>query len=171
MLLFNCLLGRLLIVLVSILPFALAIPNLGIQRDWDSRRNPVISYSGLIKFDDTSIPGDSSKLSDAQFINLAKLAYDEMVKIWAGSQLESKDCPGAMIAMESEGSVYFASSLRGAGNQYTLIDNDNDDSNVVDSVGYYMLLCEVATGGRHRYGGRCAEVSAMIFLHSEKKRD
>lgn len=151
--------SKLLIALLNLLSVCLAVPDLGIQRDWiHPSRLPseaVTSYSGIIHFTDPTIPGDKSKLSDAQFVNLAKVAYDRMVAIWQGYQISSTWCPGAMIAMESGGSIYFASSLRFAGQ----VDIDSVDQDVVNSVGWYLKQCYDEGMGTHRTGGACAEVT------------
>ena len=91
-----------------------AVPQLGILRDAADKfpRDSFMSYWGYIEFEDKSIPSDKDKMSDAQFINLAKVAYDEMVAIWQGLKFREDACPGAMMALESEGIIYFASLIR-----------------------------------------------------------
>ena len=136
-----------------------AVPNVGIQKDYARQfpREGYQSYSGIIIFDDSSIPGDQSKISDAQFINLAKVAYDEMIVRWAASQLSSDGCPGAMVAMESEGRIYFASAVRSPNG----IDINAPDRNIQQSIGWYQWMCEVSGQGTHRTGGRCAETNVL----------
>lgn len=58
-----------------------AVPNVGIQKDFAPQfpHEGYQPYSGIITSGDISIPEDKSKMSDAQFINLAKVAYDKMI--------------------------------------------------------------------------------------------
>ena len=136
-----------------------AVPNLGVQKDFAAQfpREGYQSYSTIVKFNDASIPGDQSKISDAQFINLAKVAYNEMIAWWSRTQLASDGCPGAMIAMESEGIMYFASSVRSPNG----IDINALDRNVQQSIGWYQWMCQMSGGGTHKTGGRCAEPNVL----------
>ncbi|MCJ1460469.1 hypothetical protein MMC28_010851 [Mycoblastus sanguinarius] len=116
-----------------------------------------MSYSAIIEFTDKSIPGDKNKLSDAQFINLAKVAYNEMVNIWSESNFYSDACPGALIAMESEGFIYFASSIRApSGINFNIVDKD-----IQDSVGWFQQQCLTEGMGSHQMGGKCAEPNVL----------
>ena len=148
--------------LVSIIS---AVPNLGVQRDFAPQfpRDSLMSYSAVIEFNDQSIPGDKTKMSDAQFINLAKVAYDEMVDIWSRSNFKSDACPGALIAMESAGFMYFASAIR-APNQ---INFNIVDQAIQDSVGWFQQQCTRQGMGTHRTGGRCAEPN-VLRLYGDK---
>ncbi|KAI9660702.1 MAG: hypothetical protein M1821_010054 [Bathelium mastoideum] len=115
------------------------------------------SYSAIIEFEDRSIPGDPAKMSDAQFINLASIAYDEMILLWANAQLNARDCPGAMIAMESAGRIYFASSIRSAnGKKWNEV-----DSQIQGSIGWYQDQCLRSSIGAHRYRGACGEPNVL----------
>ncbi len=135
------------------------VPDLGVQRDFAEQfpRDAYQSYSAVVAFPDKSIPGDRTKMSDGQFINLAKVAYDEMVSIWSRSNLNSDACPGAMIALESEGTIYFASAVR-AGNN---VDINAIDRNIKNSIGWFQQQCQVEGMGTHRNGGRCAEPNVL----------
>ena len=143
-------------ILISI---AFAVPNLGVQRDAKKKfpNSDYTSYSTVVKFSDSTIPGDNTKMSDAQFINLAKVAYDEMVRLWSLSNLPSNKCPGAMIALESEGTMYFASSVHAG----TDVDFNIADANIENSVGWFQRLCATEGMGTHRTGGRCAEPNVL----------
>ena len=101
-------------VLVSV---TLATPNLGIRPDYlrpvnDGTDKHIQSYSGIIKFDDGTIPLDKTRMTDAKFLNLCVVAYNEMVNIWRGRNLKSSALPGAMTAVAYKDKIYFASSLR-----------------------------------------------------------
>jgi len=75
-----------------------AVPTIGIELDSlppNAPRDSYHSYTGVIAFEDPSIPGDSMKMSDAQFINLAKVAYQEMVEIWKTKLWSEDTLPGA----------------------------------------------------------------------------
>ena len=148
--------------LVSIIS---AVPNLGVQRDFEPQfpHDSLMSYSAVIKFNDQSIPGDKTKMSDAQFINLAKVAYDEMVDIWSRSNFNSDGCPGALIAMESGGFMYFASAIRSPNG----VNLNIKDQDIQDSVGWFQLQCTRAGMGTHRTGGRCAEPN-VLRLYGDK---
>ena len=148
--------------LVSIIS---AVPNLGVQRDFAPQfpHDSLMSYSAVIEFNDQSIPGDRTKMSDAQFINLAKVAYNEMVDIWSRSNFNSDGCPGALIAMESGGFMYFASAIRSPnGINFNIVDQA-----IQDSVGWFQLQCTTQGMGTHRTGGRCAEPN-VLRLYGDK---
>lgn len=149
--------------LVSIIS---AVPNLGVQRDFVEQfpHDSLMSYSAVIKFNDQSIPGDKTKMSDAQFINLAKVAYDEMVDIWSRSNFNSDGCPGALIAMESAGFMYFASAIRSPDRG---VDFNIADQAIQDSIGWFQLQCARQGMGTHRTGGRCAEPN-VLRLYGDK---
>jgi hypothetical protein len=135
-----------------------AVPYFGITSDYDSNiQESLQSYSGIIEFSDKSIPGDKDKLSDGQFRNLAKVAYAEMIQIWEAAEIESRFCPGAMIALESEGRIYFASSIR-ASDEVVFNDLEKDIEN---SPGWFMNKCKNEGAGVHRLGGRCAEPNVL----------
>lgn len=145
---------HLLSVLISIV---FAVPDLSIIRDYDKEAQKGLqSYSTIIEFNDKSIPGDASKMPDAKFINLAKVAYDQMVSIWQAAQLPSNLLPGSMIALESEGRIYFASSIRAANS----IDFNILDREIHNSVGWFQAEC-LESMGPHRRGGRCAEPNVL----------
>ena len=146
-------LSSILFVLVS------AVPNLGVQKDFAAQfpTDSYQSYSAVVIFDDKTIPGDKAKMSDAQFINLAKVAYEEMISIWSRSNLPSELCPGAMIALESEGTLYFASAVRSRNG----IDINAIDRNIQNSIGWFQYQCQIEGMGTHRNGGHCAEPNVL----------
>lgn len=91
--------------------------DLGVRADFiDATGKPtdrdIQSYSTIIKFEDGGVPGDKSKMTDAKLINLAKVAYTEMVTIWRGRNLVSAALPGAMAALQYKDMIYFASAIR-----------------------------------------------------------
>ncbi|KAI9826357.1 MAG: hypothetical protein M1832_000274 [Thelocarpon impressellum] len=117
----------------------------------------IQSYAGRIEFRDKAIPGDHNRMSDAQLINLVKLAYDEMLEIWSSKTLSPSACPRAMIGMESEGTIYFASSIRSVGQpEFNVIDAD-----IENSIGWFQKNCVEEGMGPHRTGGACAEISVL----------
>lgn len=96
---------------------AFATPRLGIRADFldatNERTDRIIqSYSGIIKFDDGTIPLDKTKMTDAKLLHLCNLAYNEMVNIWRPRNMLSRALPGAMAAIAYKDSIYFASALR-----------------------------------------------------------
>ncbi|WYZ39564.1 hypothetical protein EsH8_III_001478 [Colletotrichum jinshuiense] len=147
-------------------PLVLGVPKIGIQRD--PNVNPVDgskppndfwhSYSGIIQFQEASIPGDKSKMSDLQFIHLAKVAYDEMLQLWQDAQINPDYAPGAMAAMESNGYIFFASSVKTIGGK---IDLEDIDINKEGSPGWFMWFCAASGLGTHQTGGRCAEPNVL----------
>ena len=154
----TCTLAPVLCLLLVLTSTVSATPNLGIQLDYDSTPPPlIISYSAAIEFHDTSIPGDKRQMSDAQFINLAKVAYDEMVNIWSHKQWPANLCPGAMMAMESEGRMYFASSVRSVGG----VTVDIPDNPIHNSVDWFMEACLTNGRGARTHGGSCAEPNTL----------
>ena len=162
------------LVLISLLASLIsAIPKIGIQRDYyagdvNSDTEPrLLSYSAEIGFDDKTIPGDKTKMSDAQFINLARRAYDEMVTYWAGKQWPENLLPGSMIAMESQGSIYFASAVRKLDQS---IDINLPNKDVVNSASWFYTQCEEAFGP-HRNGGACAEPNVLRFYATQNPDD
>ena len=109
--------ASILAVIYILLSFTFATPNVGIRADWI--RNPnaandkdIQSYSSIIKFNDGTIPLDKTKMTDAKFLNLCVVAYNEMVNIWGGRNLASAALPGAMAAVAYKDSIYFGSSIR-----------------------------------------------------------
>ena len=154
--------------LLTVVPIASAIVYIGIQRDYDlefGMEPRIESYSGIIRFFDPSIPGQVSQMSDGQFINLARRAYDEMVALWNNYNLPPNLLPGSMIAMESQGYVYFASSIRKLDGS---VDLNAPDWHIVNSPGWFSVTCMTARGP-HRLDGACAEPS-VARLYGDKWR-
>ena len=151
--------GPFLFVLAIFISIISAVPTIGVQKDFGSqfKSDGYQSYSAYIEFPDTSVPSDQTKMSDAQFINLVKHAYDEMIARWAQASLPSDQCPGAMIGMESGGGMYFASSVRSPNN----VDLNEFDRDIQGSIGWYQHRCMVEGMGTHRTGGRCAEINVL----------
>ncbi len=157
---------HLLSLFLFVLPLVLRGPDLGIQQDPNVHpgtgaelpKDAFQSYSGIIQFEDASIPGDKKKLSDGQLINLAKIAYDEMVAIWQSLQLSPDACPGAMAVTESDGYVLFASSVRMIAGFVDLKDINADEK---ESPGWFMTACLSDGMGPHRLRGRCAEPNVL----------
>ena len=150
-------------VLLSTWPWStLAILAIGIERDYGAKfgfKDPdgIQSYSTIIGFHDKSIPGDASKMSDAQFVNLAAVAYEEIVALWSAAQLPRARCPMVVVVLESEGNIYFASSLKN-GNSVEL---SSIDENVRNSVGWLMNQSNRISGRGHRNRGGCAEPNVL----------
>ena len=151
--------GFVLFVFAFLISIISAVPTIGIQKDFAPQfpSNGYQSYSAYIAFPDTSVPGDVTKMSDAQFINLVKHAYDEMIAKWATSLLGPDGCPGAMIGMESGGRMYFASSVRAPNG----IDINAPDADIWQSIGWFQTVCQKNGRGTHRTGGRCAEPNVL----------
>ena len=95
----------------------LATPALGIRADFRDATGKttddlIQSYSGIIKFEDGTIPLDKTKMTDAKLLNLCVLAYKEMVDIWRTRNMASAALPGAMAVIAYRDTIYFASALR-----------------------------------------------------------
>lgn len=95
----------------------LATPKIGIRPDYLEATGlgpdkHIQSYSGIIKFEDGTIPLDKTRMTDAKLLNLCVLAYIEMKYIWAGRNLLSSALPGAMAAIAYKDKIYFASAIR-----------------------------------------------------------
>ncbi|KAK4692824.1 hypothetical protein P7C71_g4454, partial [Lecanoromycetidae sp. Uapishka_2] len=95
----------------------LATPTIGIRADFldatgQATDKVIQSYSAIIKFADSTIPTDKTKMTDAQLLNLCVLAYNEMVTVWQGRNLKSDALPGAMAAIAYQDKIFFASALR-----------------------------------------------------------
>ena len=96
---------------------AWASPNLGIRPDFRDATGAttdrdIQSYSGIIKFDDGTIPLDKSKMTDAKLLHLARVAYNQMVDIWRTRNLVQDALPGAMAAFAYQDKLYFGSAIR-----------------------------------------------------------
>ncbi|KAI9671169.1 MAG: hypothetical protein M1817_003676 [Caeruleum heppii] len=112
-------LSTILIVWWSLCFVTLAVPRLGIQKDWLSNdwrnlNHRVQSYSGRISFPDADkdhmFPPETMK--PEQLLNLARIAWDEMAEIHKGAQLSGQLLPRAMIVMAFEREIAFASSMK-----------------------------------------------------------
>ncbi|KAF2434811.1 hypothetical protein EJ08DRAFT_657030 [Tothia fuscella] len=97
-------------------------------------------------------------MSDGQFINLVKVAYDEMITLWMRSGLNEAGGPGAMRAFESDGKMYFASSVR---TPLKPIYNDEDAAMVAGTVSWYFNTCLQGTLGDHSHNRMCAEPNRL----------
>lgn len=96
---------------------AFATPLIGIRADFldatgKATDRAIQSYSGIIKFADSTIPTDNTKMTDAKLLHLCVLAYNEMVSIWRPRNLISDALPGAMAAIAYKDKIFFASALR-----------------------------------------------------------
>ena len=100
-----------------LLSVAWATPKLGIRPDYlrpvnDETDRDIQSYSGIIRFQDGTLPLDKTRMTDAKLLNLCVVAYNEMVSSWRGRNLKSSALPGAMTAVAYRDKIYFASSLK-----------------------------------------------------------
>ncbi|KAF2433863.1 hypothetical protein EJ08DRAFT_694341 [Tothia fuscella] len=124
-----------------------AVPQLGIDIDpWPLLSNVQLvnrhfSYSTVVDFDDKSIPGDRTKMSDGQLLNLVRVAR----------------VPGAMAAFESEGLIYIASSIQSV----LSIQTGLLGRIIPESIGWFYDACVREGMGIHRLEGRCAEPNAL----------
>lgn len=90
---------------------AFTTPNLGIRADHlaptgDNIDKIIQSYSGIITFDDGTIPLDKTKMTDAKLLHLCVLAYNEMISIWRPRNLRSAALPGAMAAIAYKDNLF-----------------------------------------------------------------
>ena len=81
-----------------------ATPDLHIRADFIETTGQlsdrfIQSYSSIVKFEDGAIPLDQTRMTDAKLINLAKVAYIQMVDIWKDRQLSSDALPRAMASI------------------------------------------------------------------------
>jgi len=158
------------LIFLTLLSHVIATPQIGIQLDplpvdKNGKRLPyesVQSYSAIIEFQDKAIPVDKTKMSDRQLLQLTKVAYDEMVALWKDKGLINDACPGALGAFESDGRIYFASSVRALPKiQWGLL-----DAEIKDSIGWFFQTCMDEDMGPHRLGGKCAEPN-LLRLYGE----
>ena len=153
--------GRLLLVILilSLVSSSISTPNIGIQQDWFTTSDDLISFSGIIQFnqnDDGSNP--VSALSDGQVVGLASKAYDEM------TAFGNSNTPGAMAVMATNNEIFFASSFRGS-DRGLWLNPQNDDTRpniLVKAAGG----CRLA--GNHRIGGRCGEINLFDLYYNWK---
>ena len=154
--------GRLFLVIIilSLVSSSISTPNIGIQQDWVTTSEELISFSGLISFnqnDDGSNP--VSDLSDGQIVGLASKAYDEM------TAFGNSNAPGAMAVMATNNEIFFASSIRGSDRgQWLNPQNDDTRPNILIKAAGGCRL-----GGDHRIGGRCGEINLFDLYWNWKK--
>ncbi|KAI4197893.1 MAG: hypothetical protein LQ350_005652 [Teloschistes chrysophthalmus] len=71
------------------------------------------NFSAVIEFRDKEIPHNKEILTDAKLLNLAIIAYDEMVKqAKAAPDIGKYKVPGAMAGCAYKGRVFFCSSVK-----------------------------------------------------------
>lgn len=101
-------------------------------------------------------------MTPEQLVQLAKVAYDEMVALSRSKLLSDNDLPGAMIALATGRWVFFASSIKtGVGSAYAPVDTYHDNIMIT-----YFNNCLQQGAGRHRNGGRCAEPNVLELYYS-----
>ena len=137
-------------------------PIIGIQRDDNGATdfgNPdgPHSYSAVIQFDDETLPCDATRISDSQFGSLCALAYGEMVNIWRESGLKEHCCPEAMAVVESDGLLFFASSIKSIPGKSC----NSIVAHIQGSVGNFQATIEERERQIHRSYGSCAEVNVL----------
>ena len=147
------------ILILSLVSSVISTPNIGIQQDWFTTSDELISFSGIIQFnqnDDGSNPVPA--LSDGQLVGLASKAYDEM------TAFGNSNTPGAMAVMATNNEIFFASSIRG-NDRGRWLNPHNDDTRpdiLVKAAGGCRL------GGNHRIGGRCGEINLFDLYYNWK---
>lgn len=101
-------------------------------------------------------------MSPEQLVQLAKVAYDEMVALSRSKLLSDNDLPGAMIAMATGRWMFFASSMKtGPGTMHAPADTYHDNI-----MATYLINCQQQGSGRHRNGGRCGEPNVLELYYS-----
>ena len=144
--------GRLLLVILilSLVSSSISTPNIGIQQDWFTTSDELISFSGIIQFDQNDDGSNPvSALSDGQLVGLASKAYDEMTAFRNGNT------PGAMAVVATNNEIFFASSIRGGDRGHWL---NPQNGNTRPSI-LIMAAGGCRLGGNHRTGGRCGEIN------------
>ncbi|KAL8637943.1 MAG: hypothetical protein Q9226_009053 [Calogaya cf. arnoldii] len=162
-------LGKILTIAYVLSVVVVAVPNLGIKKDFllpsedDHVNRQIQSYSGVIKFDDPSIPLDKEKMSDRDLLHLAVLAYGEMHAIWGARQLPFWVMPGAMAAVAYQDKIFFASSIKAPSQAIKLKDvhDGSVSANMEDALTMGL--------GTHRYGGACAEINIIQLIEESNK--
>lgn len=153
---------------LCLLSVVLAVPRIGIQKDYiatkpepDKDEQRIQSYSGYIRFGDNDFHGwDPELMRDEQLVNLAKIAYDEMVAIWQSKLLPLADLPGAMVALATVDKIFFASSNKTGR-------NDDPPSVFLNNViKEFLETCEKEGMGTHQTGGKCGEPNVLELHYS-----
>ncbi|KAF8542569.1 hypothetical protein BDD12DRAFT_824407 [Trichophaea hybrida] len=139
----------------------LAVPYLGITHDFGQGPTAgVQSYSGVIEFSDTT----ASTMSDGQFVNLIKVAYNEMVAKYRSEHPQGDNqLPGAMIGLASGKKIYFASSIK----VIQAVEFYARDSKIRE----YFDFCLIFSLGSHRTGGACGEPNVLDLWYGENDAD
>lgn len=117
--------ARILFIIQLAIYVVFATPSLGIRPDFlqptgEDIDVDITSYSGIIRFDDGTIPLDKSRMTDAKLFHLATVAYNEMVQVWQDLKIPKASLPAAMAAFAYQDNVFFASSLRAPKNYGSL---------------------------------------------------
>lgn len=81
---------------------------MGLQSD----QFEVINFSEVIEFHDKKIPHDEEILTEAKLLNLAVMAYNQMIEHVLLSKFTIKRLPGAMAACAYKGRIFICSSLK-----------------------------------------------------------
>lgn len=159
-------------VFLCFLHIVLAVPRIGIQKDYvvansgpnkDERR--IQSYSGIIQFADDDFHGwDPEIMTDGQLVNLAKVAYNEMVAIWRSKLLPFEDLPGAMVALATVDKMFFASSIK------TGRKDDPPSVFLNNVIKEFLETCEKEGMGVHQTGGKCGEPNVLELHFSSQGR-
>lgn len=149
-----------------------AIPRIGIQTDYllnnDNREDVqrIQSYSGVIELRDEDFHGwDPEFMKDGQLVNLAKIAYDEMVAIWRSKLLPIDDLPGAMVALATVDKIFFASSIK------TGSSDDPPEFYLNNVIKEFLETCSNEGMGTHRNGGKCSEPNVLELHYSAMGRN
>ena len=109
----------------------------------------------------------TSDLSDGQLISIAFRAFEEMED---DDELDDRDKPGAMIALQTKGEIYLSSSIKNNDHGFMLQFPDSYASIALERCSAATAEEQAAEGARdsgavHRIGGNCGEPGAVHLFY------
>ncbi|KAI9713255.1 MAG: hypothetical protein M1820_001242 [Bogoriella megaspora] len=158
------------------IPSANAELVLRVQQDFTLDRPTIQSYSAIITFETAESDGSRSyadDLNDGQLVNLARVAYSEMIRLAKTRGVPDNKIPSAMIALRVDHRVYFASSLTNS-DQFFYSGSSITYRNPrpIEDALITQVLRKCGTGARiHRLGGTCAECNVLDLFFSYHKNE
>ncbi len=114
----------------------LAVVNLGIARDQRAQAVHYHVWSSRVTY-----AKDTERFSNDEIYALAKVAYDEMEKLWETDVIDEWKRPAMMAAMAVGKDVYFSSSIKGSGDK-------KDDDKKHSTLSFIYEYNELKKNGR-----------------------